>query len=64
MRRVRTKKTKAEIWHGKTMGEMAEAESSIFIARYSDSAERVAELVLQKIRAQKKIKGDNNGEKG
>jgi len=54
MGRKRKNKEKAELWNNKSLGELAEAEVVNFFARYSNSAERVAVLVLEKIRAKKK----------
>lgn len=62
MGRKRKDKKKAEWWNGKSLSELAEAEAANFFARYSKSAERVAVLVLEKIRA-KKNHGENGGGK-
>lgn len=48
---ARAKKCKAEKWTGLTLGQIAEIEANQFMARYSDSAERIAVLVMEKIRA-------------
>lgn len=48
---MRQKKTKTETRLGLSLGQLAESETANFFARYSESAERVAVLVLEKIRA-------------
>jgi len=50
----RKRKSKAEKWTAKSLGELADIEANSFFCRYSDSAERVAILVLEKIRANNK----------
>ncbi len=50
-------KTKKAIVLG--VGQLADYHSKVFIASYSiEKAERLAQLILEKIRAQKKIIGD------
>ena len=52
----KSRKSKAERFTGKAIGQLAEDIADMFVARYSDDAERVAKLVLEKIRASKKVR--------
>lgn len=47
----RNRKSKAERFTGLTIGQIADTAANMFIARYSTDAERIAQLVLEKIRA-------------
>lgn len=50
----KSRKSKAERFTGKAIGQIAQDVADCFIARYSTDAERVAKLVLEKIRASNK----------
>lgn len=53
----KSRKSKAERFTGKTLGQIAQSVADCFIARYSTDAERIAKMVLEKIRASNK-RGD------
>lgn len=50
----KSRKSKAERLTGKPIGQIAQDVADCFIGRYSTDAERVAKLVLEKIRANNK----------